>query len=492
MRHLTFDENQKQYRLAILVKGSAFRKKEIKEYYVDPLLARGFASKDIIAFDLQFNEKDKAPVSLIKEYLEQLKKAITHLGITHVLVADASYFKVLAKVRKAEPHYGYVLPSIWPGIQAALTTNYLSLFYNPSLKSRLIMGIDAMSKDINGEQGLFQQDLLSKVKFPESYKAIQQQLEDLYQYPKLTCDIETEGLHLTSIGLISISFAWSETEGCAFSLHLGKGHSFVLEMLKHFFRNYQGTLIYHNAPFDTKGLIYNLFMGGDRNNIKGMLEGLHLLHKNLEDTQILAYLSTNSTAGNKLSLKELAFEYTGNYALDEIENIVNLDIETVLRYNATDALATWYVYNKYKPVVEENQKEIYQNLFKPALKVITQMELVGMPFNEYTVKETHSVLQATAFQHATAIEFSPIIEQFTKELILEAVVTANEKLKILVKTEDNFQDIHFNPNSNKQLRKLLYEHLKLPVTRFTDTKLASTDGVAIDGLIAHIKNRHGL
>lgn len=488
MKHLLFDTQQRTYKVALLIKESAWNKREIETNYIEPLKARGITPSEVIAFSLAYNEHDRAPATFIRERLVGLEKAVKHLQISHLLVADGSYWKVLSKLRKTEPFYGYIKPSIFTGIQCTPTINYQTTFYNPTLKSKIILSIEALAKDINGENGLFQTDLLKQVKFPKTFEEIQQQLQDLHQYPKLTCDIETEGLHLTDIKLVSISFAWSETEGCAFMVR----DSDNLLVLLNFLKSYTGTLIYHNAPFDTKGLIYNLFMGFDKNNIKGMLEGLHYLHNNLEDTQILAYLATNSTAGNKLSLKELAFEFTGNYALDDITNIKELGDDTILRYNATDTLATWYVYNKYKPIVEKNQKEIYQDLFKPALKVITQMELVGLPFNPDTVQKTNKELHDICFQHAAAIAVSPIIKQFEKELRLEAVITANSKLKRLRKTTDDFQDLHFNPNSHKQLGELFHVHLELPITRYTDTKQPATDNRAIDGLIAHVKQTYNL
>jgi DNA polymerase-1 len=47
---------------------------------------------------------------------------------------------------------------------------------------------------------------------------------------------------------------------------------------------------------------------------EGLLEGLDVF-SNIEDTKIIVYLATNSTAGNDLKLKNLALEFAGNYSI---------------------------------------------------------------------------------------------------------------------------------------------------------------------------------
>jgi DNA polymerase-1 len=487
-----FDKNQESYKLAILVKATAFREREIRQYYVQPLLDRGFARKDIIALSLVYNKRDKAPVSLIKEYLEKVKKILDHYNIKHILCADAAYFKVIAKVRKTEPHYGYVLPSIWPGIQVTPTINYQQLFYNPSLKSRLDLSTEAISKDMNNEFGLFSRDLLVDSTFLTKPDDIKNALDLLKEYPALTCDIETEGLEFYRSKILSISFGITENKAVTFYIKPNKFEIYYL--LREFFTNYKGKLIFHNAIFDVKCIIYQIFMEC-RHGIDRMLHGLHVMFGNnrIEDTKILAYLSTNSTAGVSVSLKDLAFEYTGNYSvLSNDVDIRNMNPTTLMRYNATDALATWYVYNKYRNQVKQTQEDIYQNLFKPALKVLTQTEIVGMPFNKDKVYLAESELTDIKNKHYNLIMDSPIVQKAEKELRLEAVVSANAKLKKLIKTEEHFSDFTFNPNSHPQLQHLLYDTIKLPVQQYTDKGQPSTSSKTIEGLINWLKERYDL
>jgi len=487
---LNFSET-KNWKIAVLVKDQSFRKKEIQEYYVDPLLARGFLLENIVALNLAYNEQGKAPVKFIKEHLTDVIGFLERNSIRHVLCADAAYFKVLCKLKKAEPYYGYTMPSISPMIKAALTVNYMQLFYQPQLHQRLQLGITAISKDYFGEEAFFQTDILKGVTFPESAQDIAKTLTSFLSYPVLTVDIETFGLELTKSDIASIALASSEKTGTAFLVQFSDERQEIKYLLRQFFYNYKGKLIFQRAQFDIKMLVHELFMS-NRDDYVGMINGLEILTRDVEDTLILSYLATNSTSGNDLSLKYQAFEFLGNYALNEIKDVTQADVNELLRYNAKDALGTWFVYDKHRETVRKEQEDIYQNIYKPFIFTIAQTELVGLPFSKDQVLKTQGELFNIANTHYNVIDSCNIVKQFTKALRLEEAISYNNTHKKVRKTSEDFVDLRFNPNSNNQLRKLLYEYLKLPVQQTTDTGLPSTDGKAIDGLINYLKKEHDL
>ena len=130
----------------------------------------------------------------------------------------------------------------------------------------------------------------------------------------------------------------------------------IKELLKEFFLNYKGKKIFHNASFDTMFLIYHCFMK-NLEDWNGMLEGLHCIFNNLEDTKIIAYLALNTCTTTSLSLKDLSHEYTGDYAQSDIDDCSKIPMERLLPYNVTDTCATWYVYDKYKPRMIQDQQE---------------------------------------------------------------------------------------------------------------------------------------
>jgi DNA polymerase-1 len=492
MKYKLFGQNKlnARYKLALLIKESALREKELRINYIEPLKARGFKEEDIIAIGLPYNEQNKAPTSLIKEFIGRLEPVCSKYSIRNLLVADAPYFKVIAKVRKTDNQFGYALPSVLAGVQSFLTINYQQLFYQPQLKSRLEMGLDAVARAINGQSGMFQQDLLQNCSFPETKQDIETALNDLLDKPALTCDIETLGLELSKSRLLSIAFAESEYRGVAFLSNSFSQLTATPDLLKEFFEQYKGKFIYHNATFDIGRLVHQLFMR-DIWNYKGMLEGLHIMFRDMEDTKILAYLATNSTTRNNLQLKHQAFEFIGNYALD-MKDPSKIARDKLKRYNMSDALATWYVYNKYYGQVQQEQKQVYENLFKPALKVITQMELVGMPLNYREVLDVNTELSQISTSHLEAILAHPAIKHFEARERVEQALLATSKLKKTVKTAADYADLQFNPRSHKQLQKLLYDQLELPITQYTDKGQPSTSGKTINGLINWLKQTYEL
>jgi DNA polymerase-1 len=489
MKYQLFGQNKlnSSYKLALLIKESALREKELRINYIEPLKARGFKEEDIIAIGLPYNEQNKAPTSLIKEFIGRLEPVCSKYVIKNLLVADAPYFKVIAKVRKTDNQFGYQLPSILAGVQSFLTINYQQLFYQPQLKSRLEMGLDAVARAVNGQSGMFQQDLLQNCCFPNTKPGIETALNDLLDKPALTCDIETLGLELGRSMILSIAFAESEQQGIAFTVNPMLQ---IPDLLKEFFEQYKGKLIYHNATFDIGRLVYQLFMVGTW-DYTGMLEGMHIMFRDIEDTKILAYLATNSTTRNNLQLKHQAFEFVGNYALD-MRDPSKIARDKLRRYNMSDALATWYVFNKYYGQVQQEQKQVYENLFKPALKVITQMELVGMPLNKKEVDKTRTELSQIMNVHMNAVLGHPAIKLFEARERVEQALLATSKLKKTVKTAEDFADLQFNPRSHKQLQKLLYDQLELPITQYTDKGQPSTSGKTIDGLINWLKQTYEL
>ena len=62
---------------------------------------------------------------------------------------------------------------------------------------------------------------------------------------------------------------------------------------------------------------------------------------------LYAYLANNSTTEAKLDLKSNALEFAGNYGINLRHTIV-YPAEELMKYNLSDCLATWYVYEKYK------------------------------------------------------------------------------------------------------------------------------------------------
>lgn len=445
--------------------------------------------RDTLFLPLSYEEnKKKVSAKHIKEYFinKILPKIVEH-KIKYICVCDAEYFKVLTK-ESPENKLGYLITKVYNYIYVP---SFKGVFINPdTTRAKIKLAIKTLNSVINNTYVEPGNSIIHKGVYPDILEDIKKELDNLFQYNTLTVDIETYSLKHYNSGLRSITFCWNQHEGIAFEIDssLANPNKEIRELLKNFFIKYNGTLIYHNISFDGYILVYQLFMN-DLLDQKGLLEGLEVILKNWEDTKLITYLCTNSCAGNNLGLKEQSKEFAGDYALDEIDNVSSIPIKTLLKYNLTDGLCTWYVYNKYiNKLKEDNQEDIYINLFKPAVKDIIQMQLSGLPLDMDKVLEAQNKLEKDLDITVTALNNNKYIKEFIYLLNKQWVEEKNAKLKIKRVTIEDAKET-FNPNSGKQLKALLYDFLKLPVISKTVSGLPSTDGDTVNKLINHTQDK---
>lgn len=514
MRHILF-ESSDQYPVAILLKEAAFREYDLRRNYVEPLERLGISASNVCAFTLDMNAAGKAPVGFIKEYLEDLLPILDDQGVKYLYVTDASYFKTLTKKTKAEPHLGYVLPCAIKGFEhmnVVYGVNHQVLFHNPEAESKLVLGLEVIAEHFKGNYKPVGSDIIHSEEYPAEYADIARTLDSLHQYPMLSADIETFSLSFHKAGIATIGFAWDKHNGIAFPVDYkpvfrpdgtidpdcdvdpAAFHGFfkknepVRKLLREFFEKYQGTINWHNCTFDSKVMIYSLWMK-DALDMDGLLKGLHILHGNINDTKIIAYLALNSTARNSYSLKDLAHEFAGNYAQADIDDVRLIKLEDLLRYNLIDCLSTWFVYEKYKPrMIADNQETIYRELMMPSQKVLTQVELSGMPLNMETVLRKKKEMEDEAKSFTDAIQNHPLVKEFTEHLRYEAWEEKQASLKKKVVHLEEFDWVTFNPGSPNQLQELLYGLMGLPVIDYTDTKQPATGADTLEKLINHTDN----
>jgi DNA polymerase-1 len=509
MRHHLWEQAE-SYPIAILTKATAFNKTELEAAYINPLVSQGVAKDSLIAFTLAYNDQGKAPAAFIKEYLGQLLPVLQDLRCTTLYVADGNYFKVLTGQAKAEPHYGYVLPCKLKGyehLQIVLGLNYQALIYNPDLQAKLDLSLATLAAHVAGTYQALGTGIIHSASYPEGVEAIAKALEDLHQYPRLSCDIEAFSLRFNEAGIGTIAFAWDQHHGVAFACdyycyaerpdegYYGyqQTNQAVRFLLLKFFSTYQGELTFHSAGYDVKVIVYTLWMQHLQDQ-KGLLTGLDIMTRNLHDTKIIAYLATNSTAGNVLGLKPLAHEFAGNWAKDDIKDIRKIPLKELLQYNLVDCLSTNYVRDKHYPtMVADQQEDLYRGLMLPSLKLIIQMELTGMPMSKQKIAEVRTKLETMRDEHLAVIRGSKLIASLNKLLqrsewerdYESRKAKAKNPEKILPKDPTAFANVTFNPNSGPQLQKLLYGLMGLPVLDYTDTKLPATGADTIEKLINH-------
>ena len=498
MKHHTFAESE-HYKIALLFKEHAFQKHAIEETYVRPLCALGLAKSDLVAFTLQYTSASKVNVATIKDCLAELLPVLLELRTTHLYVADSAYFKVLTKSTKTEACYGYVLPCSMVGyehLKIVLGVNYQALIYNPD-NSKLISSLTALSSSLMGCYIAPGAGVIKNASYPSTVAEISAALESLKQHEALTADIETFSLSFSEAGVATIAFSWDQHSGIAFSCdyeaitpkdsYFGRASSFpiIKQLIRKFLTEYNGEITWHNAAYDIKVLVYELWMQHPLDT-EGLLTGLEVMTKYFQDTKIIAYLATNSTAGNDLSLKSLAQPFAGNWAQTDIKDVRKIPLQDLLQYNLVDCLSTWYVKNTYYPMmVRDNQEDIYRNLMLPSLKTIIQMELTGMPMKATSILAVKAELESQEATYLKLITTSPHVHSINLVLQNNAMESANAKLKTKQHPLEKFKDVVFNPNSGSHLQILLYILMGLPILDYTETKQPATGADTIEKLINH-------
>lgn len=516
MAYLTFTpEHTSNYPVCILV--TSIMRSDLTREYLD---AHDINKDDVIVLDLfQEKGKKKTAVKLIKEYIEtEVIPSIQDQGVEYIMCSDSEYFKVLTKQAKVEAHLGYVMDCAYGPWKVIYVPSYRAVFYDPvKVKAKIKQGFDALKADRAGTYLPPGNEVIKFEYYPETNCEIEEALDKLLAMDcDLTCDIEAFDLKPHRAGIGTITFCWNKHEGLAFCVDYEeiKGATtapfgrnvknvYVRNLLLKFFRKFRKSgrkMIYHNIAFDVNVLIYQLFMESiiDTN---GLLIGIDQMLWNWDCTKLISYLATNSCSGNKNGLKDQAQEFAGNYAVEEIKDITKLPRQKLLRYNLVDGLSTWFVHEKNHPkMVADQQEQIYNEIFKPATLDIIQMQLTGLPIDMERVKEVRAILEADEQDAIDRLMNTKIVEEFNYHLLEKFTAKKNAEWKKKTATMDEMREagktsdtiakaISFNPNSDDQLRVLLYSQLGLPVIEKTKSKKPSTNKKTLKALRHHTKDQ---
>lgn len=495
MNHLVFSE-QPDYPIVFLV--PSISKDGILKEYITPF---GLPTDDIAIITLHSSQtKKKTPVAEMKEYIQsELVGVLENLQAKYLLVADTEYFKVLTGIAKADVNLGYVLPSVFGSFNVIYIPSYKAVFYDPiKIRPKIKQSVEALLAHISNDYSDPGKDIIKFAAYPRTNEEIAVWIDKLLTMDcDLTIDIEAFSLKHNTAGIGSITFCWNQNEGVSFLVDYeavqgatcapyGKQviNNPVRAMLIYFFRNFKRKAIYHHISYDVYVLIYQLFMT-EILDTEGLLYGLDTLLGNWEDTKLITYLATNSCAGNKLSLKDQAQAYAGNYAQEEINDITKIPPDQLLKYNLVDGLSTWYVHDKYyQKMIDDQQLDIYTSIFKPAIVDIIQMQLTGLPLNMKRVKEVKVILEADRDSATTRIQANPIIQQYIYQKNEDWVIEKNNTLKKKRVTIDDAKE-EFNPGSPQQVQEVLFKQLGLPVIDLTKSKQPSTGKDTLKALKHH-------
>lgn len=456
-------------KVVLLIKGQYAQQGQIDKEYFNFLVGKGAKPENLHICNLPASNK-KMSAKEMDEFLAEKIPLFEQHGMQYILCTDADMFRRLTKVTgKVTLSYGYEFPCHQcPTIKVIPIPNHATQFFDSNALKNIQRGLDVLVHSQQGTHVSPGELLESKVFKTYEPSELYQWLEDRKDDEWLTCDIEGYSLDFYATGIGTIAFA--DANDSAISIAVDYGNALnswsIKAMLKEFFNKWKKPLVFHNAGFDVKVLIYELYMSG-LGDVKGQYEGIDALAPYFECTSMMSFLSKNTCGEISLGLKELAQPYAGNYGID-VTDITAHPVDTILGYNGVDALSTAWLYKQARQwIVEEDQLHVYEGIKKDSQRLLFDIELTGMTVDVEKVKEAKAQLTEMCDGYRKTIAESC----FTKdaELILKdrELVKVNSKLKKLVKTLDDIPDVVFNPNSGQQVATLLYEVIGLPVLATT-------------------------
>jgi len=320
-----------------------------------------------------------------------------------------------------------------------------------SLVKKYSQGLEEYSSEAMIEK---KRDELAKFNFKcvKNEKDLKELISKLEKAEVFAFDLETTSLNVFEAEIVGISFA-IETMGAWYVPFMSPDNKIVGSKSK-----WEPTL----SASGLQGLFSSnkLKIG---HNIKYDIEVLK--HNGIEvtgpyfDTMVAAYLL--DPVSGKLALKVLAQQFLGRQMIKMVEligkdaeynNFSEVPLEIATDYACSDAEATFGLYEIFKLALEKQKLDkLFHEVEMPLIAVLVEMESNGVKIDEKLLAQMAKEIDASL-----------------KDLAEDIYAIAGEV---------------FNINSPKQLSKILFEKLMLPVLKKTKTG-ASTNFEVLEELAA--------
>lgn len=317
----------------------------------------------------------------------------------------------------------------------------------PQLEDEIVKAFSQIPKILAGGDEMKPHD--KDYCFIETEQQFQKYKLQIEQADPIVADIETTSVSPFTGNILGIAMSTKPHQGLYIAIDIVNKHK---EWFYDIFSSKK--VIFHNAKFDTAYMEHEL----------------GFKFPDFEDTMLLHYCLEEAVGTH--GLKPLAMRFTdlGDYErdLDEYKktwcrknkikladfNYGMLPSDILAPYGCKDADATFQLYTKFKPLVDNSEhfSSLYNNILMPATKALKMLERNGGPINK-------SQVAWLSEQYQIDVE----------ECLAE--ISNHEAVK-------RFERIHgkmFNPNSTMQLRELFSNILGLNLKKKTATGALSVD-----------------
>lgn len=273
----------------------------------------------------------------------------------------------------------------------------------------------------------------------DSMKDIRDLLKKLKKSKEISIDLESTSEFPMLAQMVGV--ALSDKEGTGYYIPIKHPEiddykpEEVLKLLKDWIEAYKNPLIGQNLKYDY--IIFKRY-------------GINIARPSF-DTMIASYVI--DPARQSHSLDTLASYYFNhktikfNDIISKGQTVLDVPLKDLGVYACEDADIAYRLYNKMQKELEQyNLKQIYYDVDLPLVEVLVDMEVTGVKINK-------------EYFHKMSGELDQMMQNLEKNIWKEAGVG------------------EFNINSPKQLQRVLFEDLKLPVQRKTKTGYSTDEGV---------------
>lgn len=270
-------------------------------------------------------------------------------------------------------------------------------------------------------------------------------LKKLRDYTVLSVDIETNSYFMPWEGgyMLSIAFAWSDTEAFAMPWRFAKDPS-VRQALKDLLESEAITFLWYNGQFD----VQFLWSEGINARIDGdAMAGAHLL-----DERINTH-SLKRDAGIWLDAPDWEVDLK-QYVPKSDDPFTLIPEPKLLEYNGQDVCHTYQLDHVLRDGFDDGLRYVYENIHVPALTMLAKARYEGVRVDMFKIKELRDT-------------FVPVLEKLTQ--------TAREISG----------NAFFNPNSWQDKLKALHDRRIMVKNTRRETLEAFEGDELVDALTAY-------
>lgn len=264
-------------------------------------------------------------------------------------------------------------------------------------------------------------------------KHLDKLLSEASKYNIWCIDTETETLNRISPVFLGVSLCFKEGSAYFIKSSDALSENVIVSKLKPFLENKKIGKIGHNIKYDLC-----------------VFKSLNIEVKNIVfDTMIAAYLlnpGQRRYSLDELSLHDLDYKKLSIEELSEKKgfniNLKHVSDEALTNYACEDAIVTYLLYRKYKPlIIDSNLEGLFKNIEMPLIEVLVEMERIGFKLDSSVLKK-----------------YSQII---------------GDKIAALTQEICQLSGCTFNLNSPDQLKKVLFEKMEIDTKKSGIKKVKS-------------------